>query len=46
MLLISWREFREDQERGGLHNVLYSNTQSFICKVNAVFLSSFFHPFV
>lgn len=27
MLLISWREFREDQERGGLHNVLCNKTQ-------------------
>lgn len=42
ILLISWREFREDQERGGLQNVPYSKTQSFMCKVSMQHFFLFF----
>lgn len=46
MLLISWREFREDRERGELQNVLYSKRRSSVCKINTRFLLFFFFFFL
>lgn len=42
MLLISWREFREDHERGRLQNVLYSKMRRSLWKINTGFLSFLF----